>query len=219
MPTSTKPAPVRVVSRDFKTTLPASKAAGVVTIRLAQVKGDVTVEELNAKQQAVSSFRMHALLNSAKKITAIAVLEIGGSSNPKPFTAAQKAAFGRITAELTKVKTTTQHPTVPTHQATGHELSPHGLASDFLDALDVTLACGAAALEGGLNPLADAACVAAGAAASMNEYEESNSGDGNGSQDDNNGSQDDNNGGEDGGGGGGGDDTKDTGDDTKHEDK
>ena len=206
MPTSNKPAPVRVVSRDFNATLPASKAAGVVTIRLAQNKGDVTVEELNAKHQAVSSFRMHALVNSAKKITAVAVLEIGGSSTPKPFTSAQKAAFGRISDELKKVKTsTTAHPTVPTHQV-AHEFSPHGVLSDFLDALDVTLACGAAVLEGGLNPLADGACVAASAAAGMNEYEESNSsGDGNGS--------------EDGGGSGGGDDTDDTGDDTKHEDK
>lgn len=214
MPTSTKPVPVRVISRDFNATLPASKAAGVVTIRLAQDKGDVTVEELNAKQQAVSSFRMHALVNSAKKITAVAVTEMGGSSTPKPFTAAQKAAFGRISAELQKVKTTTTtQPTVPVHEAAGHELSPHGFVSDFLDALDVTLACGAAVIEGGANPLADAACVAASAAAGMNEYEESgSSGDGNGSEDDDNGGDD--SGGDDSGGDG---DPDDTGTDTKHQ--
>ncbi len=152
--------------------LPASKAAGIADIRISQVNGDLLLEELNAKQQTTLGFRLHALVDSSKKITSIAVTQMGSGSTPLPLTTAQRSALALIGNELKAYHTA--HAAKPPAVPTGlHERSFLGNLKDFLEGALVAADCCLAGAEGGLNPIADVICVGGGAAIGMDLYLES----------------------------------------------
>lgn len=93
------------VNKVFPTALSASKADGIAAIRISQVNGDVLFEELDAKQETIIGFVMHALVDSEKKITAIAVTQMGSGPAPLQLTPAQQSAFGLIGNALKEFKT------------------------------------------------------------------------------------------------------------------
>ena len=158
MPNSNAPTHAPKFTKNFPTALSASKAAGIAAIRLSQVEyGDVLAEELNAKKGVIIGFRLHALGDSAQKITAVAVTQMGAGSNPLPLTPAQRSAMGAIADEVKQFMTSNAvSPSAPIHpQVT------LGDVAEWFAAADAYLSCIAAIAEGGLNPLADAACVAA----------------------------------------------------------
>ena len=166
--TATASSPVPTFSKAFPTTLSASKAAGIAAIRISQVNGDILLEELNAKQEAMIGLRLHALVNSEKKITAIAVTQMGSGPDPLPLTTAQRSALVLIDNELKEFKTlNTVKPPAPTQGHGVYELSLWGDFKAVLLGAAVGIDCAAAALEGGLNPFADAGCVAAATLAEM----------------------------------------------------
>src|SRR5580704_10576532 len=104
MPNLSTPTTAPTFSKVFPTALSASKAAGIAFIRISQAKGDILLEELNANQVTIIGFTLHALVNSAKKVTAIAVTQMGSGPNPLPLTPAQRSAFGVIANELKQAK-------------------------------------------------------------------------------------------------------------------
>jgi hypothetical protein len=139
----------------FLTKLAVSKAAGVEAIRLTRVNNDIHLEELNAHGERMIGFVMHPLLNNAKKVTAVAVTQMGGSGTPLPLTPAQKTALRQITNELKQFRASgAANP-----PATGRtaRISLKGI----LEAVDAGIACGAAGAELGMNPIADAGCIVA----------------------------------------------------------
>src|SRR5262249_31781229 len=88
----------------FLTKLAASKNAGIEAIRLTRANNDIRLEELNAHEERIIGFVMHPLFNNAKKVTAVAVTQMGASATPLPFTPAQRTALGLITNELKQFK-------------------------------------------------------------------------------------------------------------------
>jgi hypothetical protein len=168
VPVHPVPTPVPTTSHVFPTVLSASKAAGIAAIRISQVNGDILLEELNAKQETIIGLRLHALVNSAKKITAVAVTQMGSGPNPSPLTPAQRSAFGEITNELKQFNASnTVAPSAPGQRQGIQEKSFSGWVKSVFIAVDVGVSCGLAALEIGLNPVVDAACVAAATLADM----------------------------------------------------
>jgi uncharacterized membrane protein YgcG len=184
--TATAGSSAPTLSKVFPTALSASKAAGISAIRISQFNGDVLLEELNAKQDTIIGFRLHALVNSAKKITAVAVTQMGSGASPLPFTPAQRSAFGEIANELKQFKASNMvTPSAPTQRQGIQERSVSGWIKSMLIAVDVGISCGLSAVELGLNPIADVGCVAAATLADMDIREgddSSSAGTGSGSQ-------------------------------------
>lgn len=159
----------------FLTTLPASKAAGVAAIRMSRVNGvngDIQLEELGAQGETIIGFVLHALVDSStKKVTGIAVTQMGSSGTPSPFTPAQRSAFGLITNELKQFSTSSAvNAPAGTPAPRDRELFSMSDLKGILEAAAVAIDCGLAITEGGLNPLADAGCIAGATAANMGLY-------------------------------------------------
>jgi uncharacterized membrane protein YgcG len=145
-------APVVTSIALIQTKLAPSKAAGVEAIRLSRVNDDLRIEELDAHEETIIGFVMHPILNDARKVTAVAVTQMGSSVTPSPLTPAQRAALALITNELKDLEAS-----VAANAFVARDSADAGRAIDDILAL---ISCAAAAAEGGANPLADAVCVA-----------------------------------------------------------
>jgi hypothetical protein len=143
----------------FLTTLPASKAAGVAAIRMSRVNGDFQLEELDEQGDTIIGLVLHIVVDtSTQKVTGIAVTQMGSSATPSPFTPAQLSAFSLITNELKQFQASL--PASANVPAAKTPL-PKGVKreSSILSGIMFVLSCGAAAVEGGGNPIADAECI------------------------------------------------------------
>jgi uncharacterized membrane protein YgcG len=143
----------------FLTKLAASKAAGVTAIRLSLVdNGGHQVEELNAKGEVIVGFALYAVGDAkAKKVTGVAVLQVGSGRALRPFSPAQRSAWGLIRNELVQFKAS---GTVrPPAGGAGTKVKARSDARTWLEVIVTTIDCAGAIVEGGLNPLADAGCV------------------------------------------------------------
>jgi hypothetical protein len=143
----------------FLTTLPASKAAGVAAIRMSRVNGDFQLEELDEQGDTIIGLVLHIVVDtSTQKVTGIAVTQMGSSATPSPFTPAQLSAFSLITNELKQFQASL--PASANVPAANTPL-PKGVKreSSIFSGIMFVLSCGAAAVEGGGNPIADAECI------------------------------------------------------------
>jgi hypothetical protein len=143
----------------FLTALPASKAAGVAAIRMSRVNGDFQLEELDAQGDTIIGLVLHIVVDtSTQKVTGIAVTQMGSSTTPSPFTPAQLSAFSLITNELKHFQASL--PASANVPAANTPL-PKGVKreSSIFSGIMFVLSCGAAAVEGGGNPIADAECI------------------------------------------------------------
>jgi hypothetical protein len=161
VPTSAPPAPITQVVTPVMALLPTklapSKAAGIAAIRVSIVTTDLHVEELDAREQTIIGFVLHPLTDKTNKAMGMAITQMGSSGGPSPFTAAQRVAFALIRDELSQFK----EPSGPVGVKAGAPAEMKFDWTGFVKGLAAAAACAAAAAEGGLNPIADAACVAA----------------------------------------------------------
>jgi hypothetical protein len=143
----------------FLTTLAASKAAGVAAIRLSLVEsGGHQVEELNAKGEVIVGFALYAVGNAkAKKVTGVAVLQVGSGKALRPFTPAQRSAWGLIKNELTQYRASIA--VRPPAGGAGTKVKERSSGPFWIGVIITTLDCAGAILEGGANPIADVGCV------------------------------------------------------------
>jgi hypothetical protein len=89
----------------FLTTLAPSKAAGVAGIRISNVNTDIQLEELDAHVNRIIEFVLHPIVNNdTKKVTAVAITQMGLSGTPHLLSPAQRAALALITNELKQFK-------------------------------------------------------------------------------------------------------------------
>ena len=134
-----------------------SKAAGIAAIRVLLVTTDLHVEELDAHEQTIIGFVLHSLTDKTNKATGMAVTQMGSSGGASPFTTAQRTAFALIRDELSQFMKSSG----PVGAKAGAPAEIKFDWTGFVKGLAAAAACAAAAAEGGLNPIADAACVAA----------------------------------------------------------
>jgi hypothetical protein len=159
----------------FLTKLAASQASGVAAIRLTLLNnGGHEVEELNSKGERIVGFILYAVGDtSTKKVTAVAVMQIGSSSRaPSQFTPAQQSAWSLITNELKQLSASTPTPVQAPVGGTRTKVVAKFTTSQWIETAVYFLDCGAAVVEGGLNPIADAACVASATSLNVQVYEE-----------------------------------------------
>ena len=144
----------------FLTKLAASKAAGVAAIRVSLVNnGGHQVEDLNSKGERIVGFVLYAVGNaSTKKVTGVAVLQMGSGSTLSPFTPAQRSAWGLIRNELTQFRASIA--VQPPAGGTGTKVMARNDGATWVEIIGTTIDCAGAIVEGGLNPLADAGCIA-----------------------------------------------------------
>jgi hypothetical protein len=161
VPTPVPPGPITQVVTPVMALLPTklapSKAAGIAAIRVSLVTTDLHVEELDASEQTIIGFVLHPLTDKTNNATGMAITQMGSSGGPSPFTAAQRVAFALIRDELSQFK----EPSGPVDVKAGAPAEIKFDWTGFVKALAAAAACAAAAAEGGFNPIADAACVAA----------------------------------------------------------
>jgi hypothetical protein len=149
----------------FPTALPASQAAGVAAIRVSRVNNDMTLEEVNAQGGTIIGFVLDPVVNSGtQKITGITVTQMGSSGVPIPsaLTPAQLSALSLITNELQQYKASkTSSTTGSGLPGPAKDREGKSVIGGWLGAIDTGIACGLAGVEGGVNVLADAGCIAA----------------------------------------------------------
>jgi hypothetical protein len=146
----------------FPTALPASNAAGVAAIRVSRVNNDLNLEELDAQGGTIIGFVLDPIVDSGtKSVTSIAVTQIGSNGIPSALTPAQQSALSLITNELKQFRASgTAGPTGlglpgPTNR------QRKSAVGSWLGTIATGIDCGLAAVEGGANPIADGACIAA----------------------------------------------------------
>lgn len=136
----------------FPTRLASTKASGAEAIRISRVKNDLHLEQLDGRGQAIVSFVLHPIIDKSKKVSSVGVTqpESDYSDGTPSLGRRDKAALAAIVDELRQIK--------------GEQPSSPGVIffwRDLFEAIDAGIACGLAAVEGGLNPLADAGCAVA----------------------------------------------------------
>ena len=95
---------LRVHAENARTVAP-SKAAGVAGIRISNVNTDIQLEELDAHVNRIIEFVLHPIVNNdTKKVTAVAITQMGLSGTPHLLSPAQRAALALITNELKQFK-------------------------------------------------------------------------------------------------------------------
>lgn len=156
----------------FPAKLATSKASDVASIRVLRGKDDVRVEQLDARGQTIKGFVFRPLRDKRGNIASVEVSRIGGrGAAPGKLTADDRADLAKITDELSNFKSVELGDGCG-GGSTGGTGVAYSWVGDFLKGLDVGIACGLAAVEGGANPVADVGCVAAVGAALDDKVEE-----------------------------------------------
>ena len=138
----------------FPSMLASTKASGAEAIRLSRVKDDLHLEELDASGQAITGFVLHPITNNGeKKVTAVEITREGSSKASQSLRTEERPALAAIVDELSQIKGSEDSSTL--------SVASRSWWGDLMAAIDAGIACGLAAAEGGLNPIADVGCVAA----------------------------------------------------------
>jgi hypothetical protein len=137
----------------FRTTLATSKTGGAEAIVVSRAKGSLRLEQLDGQGQPLASFVLRPIRDREKKVSAVDITSgdsdaDGASPSLSPH---DRAALAAIVDELVQIKG-------------DGEGSPGVIYfwRGFFEAVGAGIACGLAAVEGGLNPLADGDCIVAG---------------------------------------------------------
>jgi len=145
----------------FPTKLAASKAAGFQAIRLSHVGLDLQLEELDAHEQRIIGFVLHPTFGPAKKVTAVAITQMGSHGAPSPLSTAQRAALVLITNELKHLKSSQNAGATAATTPKRRDVWGKGI----WEAIVTGVECGEAFAQEGLNPISDLEC-----SASMTEF-------------------------------------------------
>jgi hypothetical protein len=142
----------------FPSQLDATKAQGIDAIRISLVQSDLHLEGLGAGGQTVVGFVFHPLVDNAQQVTAIAVTRMGSTELISPLAADERAELSTLLDELSQVKASSGQ-TPPGGPSGPGRIGVVRKDDSTVEAVGAALACTAAFIELGANPIADASCI------------------------------------------------------------